>query len=584
VAPAPQALRPCRREAALTPELDEGGRVGPAKGHARRGALLWLAPARDMHDGTKRDRAARQGWWKYCAIYQIYPRSFQDSNGDGVGDLPGLLARIDHLSWLGVGAVWLSPVYRSPMLDFGYDVSDFTDIDPLFGTLADLDRLTGALHRHGIRLILDVVPNHTSDRHPWFLESRGSRNNPKRQWYVWGDPAPDEGPPNNWLSRFGGSAWEWDEGTGQYYYHAFLREQPDLNWHNPEVRRAFAEVLRFWLRRGIDGFRVDASAVLAEDALLRDDPPNPEFDGDTPPPERFKRVFTDARPETMGYLEEMRAVVDAFPDRVLLGEVQGGIARIGGFYGGERPRFHLPLNFLLLDTTWDAASLAAGIDQYLNALPEGAWPDWILGSHDKPRIASTIGIAQARVAAMLLFTLPGTPIFCAGDEIGQPNAEIPPERVRDPFEIHVPGHGLNRDPERAPMRWHAGDKAGFTTGEPWLPLGDHIAERNVATQRRDERSMLSLYRRLIALRRREPALLAGCYAPRRGPADVLLFERRSTGDRLLVALNIGSEDQLVQIGGEAVVRLSTHLDRAEERVVSALRLRPAEGVVLRLEG
>lgn len=234
--------------------------------------------------------------------------------------------------------------YRSPMLDFGYDLSDYTDVDPLFGTLDDFDRLVAALHNRGIRLILDVVPNHTSDRHPWFIESRSSRQNPKRDWYVWADLSPNGGPLNNWLSRFGGSAWEWDEATGQYYYHAFFRDQPDLNWHNPEVRSAFADVLRFWLRRGVDGFRVDASAVLAEDTLLRDDPPNPDFDENTPPPEKLKGVFTDARPETMIYIEEMRAVVDEFPDRVVLGEVQGGGDRIGQFYDYARPRFHLPLN------------------------------------------------------------------------------------------------------------------------------------------------------------------------------------------------------------------------------------------------
>lgn len=250
------------------------------------------------------------------------------------------------------------------MRDFGYDISDYTDVDPLFGTLADFDRLVEALHDRDIKLILDMVPNHTSDQHSCFVESRSSRDDPKRNWYVWADPGPNGGPPNNWLSRFGGSAWEWDARTGQYYCHAFLREQPDLNWHNPEVRLAFADVLRFWLRRGVDGFRVDASAVLAEDPLLRDEPPNPDFGSETPPPEKFKRVFTDARPETMSYIEEMRAVVDEFSDRALLGEVQGGTGRIGQFYEGERPRFHLPLNFLLLDTDWDAPSLAAGIDQY----------------------------------------------------------------------------------------------------------------------------------------------------------------------------------------------------------------------------
>ncbi|HEX2116925.1 MAG TPA: alpha-amylase family glycosyl hydrolase [Alphaproteobacteria bacterium] len=519
-------------------------------------------------------------WWKRCAFYQIYPRSFQDSSGDGVGDLPGLIARVDYLAWLGIGAVWLSPVYPSPMLDFGYDISDYTGVDPRFGALGDLDRLIEALHAHDIRIILDVVPNHTSDQHPWFKESRSSRNSPKRDWYLWADPAPDGGPPNNWLSRFGGSAWELDERTGQYYYHAFLREQPDLNWHNPEVREAFAEVLRFWLRRGVDGFRIDASAVLAEDPLLRDDPPNPNFDERTPPPEKFTRVFTDARPETMSYLEEMRAVVDSFSDRVMLGEVQGGISRIGHFYHGDgRPRFHLPLNFLLLDTEWDVRSLTANIDQYLNAIPDDAWPVWILGSHDKPRIVDKIGDPQARVAAMLLFTLPGTPIFYAGDELGMPNAKIPAGRVRDPFEHLVPGYGLNRDPERAPMRWDAGAKAGFTSGEPWLPLAG-TERHSVATQRGDSRSMLSLYRHLLSIRRSTPELVEGRFQPLRSQGDVLLFERCLEDRKLLVALNIGEREQTVRLPAHATVRLSTHLDRFDDAVKAELRLRAAEGVIV----
>jgi alpha-glucosidase len=305
---------------------------------------------------------AEPAWWQRDAIYQVYPRSFQDTNGDGIGDLSGLIARLDYLAWLGIGAVWLSPVYRSPMADFGYDIADFTSIDPLFGTLEDFDRLLEGLHARGMRLILDFVPNHTSNQHAWFTEARSSRTNSKRDWYVWSDAGADGGPPNNWLSRFGGSAWEWDEPTGQFYYHAFLKEQPDLNWRNPELRRAMADVLRFWLARGVDGFRVDASAVLIEDALLRDDPPNPQADEQTPPPERLTRRFTDDRPETLECLAEFRRVVDSFPDRVLLGEVQGETDRIARFYSTDHQRLlHLPLNFLLLDTPWRFRPIACWI-------------------------------------------------------------------------------------------------------------------------------------------------------------------------------------------------------------------------------
>jgi alpha-glucosidase len=519
-------------------------------------------------------------WWQRGVVYQIYPLSFQDTDGDGKGDLPGIAARLDHLSELGVAAVWLAPVHPSPMCDLGYDVEDFQDVDPVFGRLEDLDRLTEALHARGIRLILDFVPNHTSDRHPWFRESRAKRDSPKRDWYVWRDPAPGGGPPNNWLSRFGGSAWELDPRTGQYYYHAFLKEQPDLNWRNPEVRRAMADVLRFWLRRGVDGFRVDAAAVLAEDALLRDDPPNPAFNARTPPPERFRRVYTDARPETLGYLAELRRVVDEFPGSVLLGEVDTSSDLLPEFYGRKQPRLHLPLNYGLLDTRWEARSIADTVQRYLAALPPGAWPCWSIGSHDKPRIASRVGAAQARVAAMLVFTLPGTPVIYAGDEIGMEDAAVAPERARDPFERCVPGYELNRDPSRAPMRWSAGHAGGFTTGEPWLPVGDGKSRCDVAAQRQDARSLLALYRELIAVRAEEAALLTGRHEPAAVQNHVLAYWRCLDGRRLLVALNLGDAPGELRLPGSGEVRLSTHLDRAGERASGSLGLRPAEGVIV----
>jgi alpha-glucosidase len=523
-------------------------------------------------------------WWQRGVIYQIYPRSFQDSDGDGIGDLPGLISRLDYLASLGIGAVWLSPVYSSPMLDFGYDIADFTSIDPLFGTLRDFDRLLAGLHARGIRLILDFVPNHTSDQHPWFKEARSSRANPKRDWYVWSDPAANGGPPNNWLSRFGGSAWERDETTGQFYYHAFLKEQPDLNWRNPEVRRAMADVLRFWLERGVDGFRVDASAVLIEDDLLRDDPPNPDADEEAPPPERLTRRFTDDRPETLECLGELRRVVDEFSDRVLLGEVQGETDRIARFYSTDHQRLlHLPLNFLLLDTPWDAVSMQAAIDAYVAVVPENAWPDWILGSHDKPRIATRVGDAQARVAAVLLMTLRGTPIFYAGDEIGMPNVEVPRERVQDPFERLVPGYGLNRDPERAPMRWDSSRNAGFTSGCPWLPIGPDVERRNVAAQSANDRSLLALYRRLLALRRDEPALVAGKYEPVRNQGSVFAFRRCLGERRLLIALNMTSEACTFECGARGEVLLSTCVRKGGARIEGALRMQADEAVILKLD-
>jgi alpha-glucosidase len=538
-----------------------------------------MSPSEDSSNSSR----GALTWWQRAVIYEVAAVSFQDSNGDGKGDLPGLIRRIEYLEWLGIEAVWLTPIYRSPMLDFGYDIADFCAVDRLFGSIEDFDRLISLLHARDIRVILDFVPNHTSDQHPWFEESRSSRTNPKRDWYVWADPASNGGPPNNWLSRFGGSAWQWDEPTRQYYYHSFLKEQPDLNWRNRQVRQAMADVLRFWLRRGVDGFRVDASAVLIEDDLLRDDPPNPAATSNTPPPQRLKRIFTDDRPESMKCLEEIREVLDEFPDRLLAAEVQGKTDRIGHFYGGERPRCHLPLNFALLDSPWDALSLQANINAYLNAIPKYAWPVWVVGGHDKRRIASKIGQAQARILAMLLFTLQGTPIFFAGDELGMGQIRIPRDRVQDPFEKLVGGYGLNRDPQRTPMRWDETYAAGFTTGEPWLPLGDDAKERNVSRFQKETRSILWLYRRLIHLRRREPALVAGNYVPVRSRQDVL-EHRRVSGDReFLIALNLSSEPRRVDWEGKGTLMLSTYLDKEDIPAKSPLILRGDEGIIVKIE-
>ena len=521
-------------------------------------------------------------WWQRAVIYEIAAISFQDSNGDGKGDLRGLIGRVGYLEWLGVDAVWLTPVYRSPMLDFGYDIEDFLSIDPLFGTMEDFETLLRELHRRDIALILDFVPNHTSDRHAWFEESRSSRGNPKSDWYIWADPAPNGGPPNNWLSRFGGSAWEWDARREQYYYHSFLVEQPDLNWRSDEVRAALFDVMRFWLEKGVDGFRVDASAVLIKDALLRDNPKNPEATAKTPPPQRFKPVFTDDRPEAMECLECIRAVVDEFDDRVLAGEVQGSIARIGHFYSNDKPRFHLPLNYALHDSEWDAASLQATIDAYLNAVPERGWPDWVIGGHDKKRIVSRIGRNQARILAMLLMTLRGTPFLFAGDEIGMEQVKIPRDRMQDPFERLVPGHGLDRDAERSPMRWDGTPFGGFSSTEPWLPMGNP-AERNVEKQKADERSLLWLYRRLIALRREVPVLAEGDYEPLPSRDDVLAFRRTRNGEAVMILLNVAHEPRRWAWQGKGTLLLSTHLDRTRQPVDGPTLLRADEGVIILLE-
>lgn len=524
-------------------------------------------------------------WWQKGIIYQIYPRSFKDSNGDGVGDLNGIREKLPYLKWLGVDAVWLSPIYPSPMADFGYDISDYTGIDPVFGTLEDFDALLAEAHGLGLRVLLDLVPNHTSEEHPWFRESRSSRDNPKRDWYIWKDPAPDGGPPNNWLSVFGGSGWEFDARTGQYYYHAFLKEQPDLNWRNPEVRHAMSDVMRFWLDRGVDGFRVDVIWHMVKDEEFRDNPPNPDYQPHLPSYDTFLTTYSADRPEVHDIISEMRAVVDSYPgDRLLIGEIYLPLERLVMYYGAGGDGVHMPFNFQLIQMPWNARLIAATVDAYERELPENGWPNWVLGNHDKKRIASRVGRAQARVAAMLLLTLRGTPTMYYGDEIGMEDVPIPDSRIRDPFARREanPGHG--RDPQRTPMQWDASPGAGFTTGEPWLPVAADLERVNVRAQQDDPRSMLTLYRRLIDLRRREPALAVGSYEPVPAPGDLLAWRRLFNERRLLTVLNLGSHSAEFPLPGNVPapyrVLISTHLDREGDEIRGTVGLRPDEGVVL----
>jgi alpha-glucosidase len=524
-------------------------------------------------------------WWQRGVIYQIYPRSFQDANGDGIGDLDGILRRLEYCVSLGVDVLWLSPICPSPMADFGYDVSHYTDVHPMFGTLAEFDDLTAELRRRDMKLILDYVPNHTSDEHPWFKDSRSGRHSSKRDWYLWREPRADGGPPNNWLSNFGGSAWEWDPRTGQYYYHSFLKEQPDLNWRNPEVVSAMHDVLRFWLNRGVDGFRVDVLWLLIKDDRWRDNPPNPGYEAAMPLFHSQLPVYTTDRPEIHDIVTGLRRVLDEFESRVLIGEIYLPLDRLVAYYGTNLDGVQLPFNFQLLQGSWNARRIAALIDEYEAALPAGAWPNWVLGNHDSPRIASRLGRPQARVAAMLLLTLRGTPTLYYGDELGMVNVPIPTNRVRDPLEKNVPGRGLGRDPSRTPMQWDASLQAGFTVGEPWLPISDDFATVNVQSEANDPASMLSLYRRLLRLRRSYSALSVGEYEPVAATGDLLAYLRRAPGERVLVALNLGAEPYSLSIdslGSTGQILLSTYLDRSNELVVGRIDLRPDEGVIMSL--
>ncbi len=520
-------------------------------------------------------------WWKRGAIYQIYPRSFQDSDGDGIGDLKGIEGRLDYLQGLGVDALWLSPIFPSPMADFGYDVADYCGVDPCFGTLEDLDRLVAAAHARGLKLLLDFVPNHSSDQHPWFKESRSSRTNPKRDWYIWRDPAPGGGPPNNWISDFGGSSWEWDAATGQYYLHAFLKAQPDLNWRNPEVRAAMLDVLRFWLDRGIDGFRIDVLWHMIKAEGFPDNPPNPDWRPGMG--EMFKVLQTHStdQPEVHGVAAEMRTLADGYPgDRVLIGEIYLPVDQLMTYYGSrDRPEVQLPFNFELIGAAWTAANLHRMIAAYEAALPPGGWPNWVLGNHDRPRIAERVGEAQARVAAMLLLTLRGTPTLYYGDELGLHDTPIPPDKVQDPRELREPGLGLGRDPVRTPMPWDDSANAGFTTGEPWLPLNADWPIRNVEAQTAKAGSMLDLHRCLLALRREHPALSVGAITLLPVIGDVLLYERQWDEDRLHVALNLGGAPVEVEVANSAEPLLST-LGEPPPIQDGRMTLRANEGVVL----
>ena len=524
---------------------------------------------------------AGEEWWKTGVIYQIYPRSFQDSNGDGVGDLNGIRRRLAYLADLGVDAVWISPFYKSPMADCGYDVSDYCSIDPVFGTMRDFETLIEEAHAHGLKLILDFVPNHTSDQHPWFLESRSSRKNAKRDWFIWKDARPDGGVPNNWLSNFGGNAWEWDGATGQYYYHAFLKEQPDLNWRNPEVREAMYDAMRFWLSRGVDGFRVDVLWHLMKDPEFRDDPPNPAYTSDQPQKRTLLQINSADHPDVHDVVREMRRVTDAFPERVLIGEIYLPLERLMAYYGRDLSGAHLPFNFQLLRTQWTAEAIAALVAQYEEVLPPGGWPNWVLGNHDYPRIATRVGVERARGAALLLLTLRGTPTMYYGDELGMTDVPVPPEKIQDNWAKREPGINVGRDPERTPMQWDAAPNAGFSKADPWLPLSHDWQRNNVEALGADPGSFLNLYKALLGLRRKSKALRLGSYQHYHCRGDVFGYFRSCDEEGVLILINFGGAPEKVPCE-KGTLRLSTLLDRGAERVGSDVSLRPYEGVLIRL--
>ena len=466
--------------------------------------------------------SGRQPWWQRALLYQVYVRSFADSDGDGVGDLPGIVQRLDYLEWLGVDALWLTPVTVSPDKDWGYDVADYMDVQPAFGGMAAFDELVAAAAAHGIKVVVDLVPNHTSDRHPWFEEARASRTAARRDWYVWADPKPDGSPPNNWRSSFGGGpAWTLDERTGQYYLHNFLPEQPDLNWWNPGVREVFDDILRFWLERGVAGFRIDVANGIVKDRELRDNP------------DPAVATYNSDRDEVHDVLRAWRRLVDGYsPERILLGETWVmELDRLARFYGSGEDELHLAFNFPFAFSALAAEELRDVVETTEALLPERAWPVWTLSNHDLGRFPTRMcggDERKARAALTLLLTLRGTPVLYYGDELAMPQADVPPERERD-----IAG----RDGARTPMPWNGGWR------DPWLPAVTDV--RSVEQQRQDRGSFLSFCRDLIARRRASPDLVEGAYERLPAPAGVWAFRR---GEHTAVAVNLSHEPAQVDLG------------------------------------
>jgi alpha-glucosidase len=520
-----------------------------------------------------------EAWWRSGVIYQIYVRSFADTDGDGSGDLPGVIGHLDHLAWLGVDAIWLSPIHPSPDADWGYDVLDYTDVDPELGDLGDFDRLVAGAAERGIRVILDFVPNHTSDRHPWFVEARADRSAPRRDWYVWADPKPDGSPPNNWVSSFGGSAWTLDRATGQYYLHNFLPEQPDLNWWNEHVRRTFQDIQRFWYDRGVAGFRIDVANGLIKDRDLRDNPPVTEDDHPRIRALGLRPVYNLNRSEVHEVFRSWRKVADGYdPPRLLLGETWVlDLDSLMRFYGDGGDELHLAMNFPFLFADFPAGTRAV-VEATERLIHPAAWPAWVASNHDAGRFPTRWcegDDRKVRAVLVLLLTLRGTPLLYYGDEIGMRDVTVPRKQLRDPVGVRGWPDRPGRDGARTPMRWTAEPNGGFTRprAAPWLPLGP--TEPNVADQRDDPGSMLNLCRDLIALRRARDDLRAGAYAPLEASDSVWAFRR---GRQTVVVANCSDGQTEAAVRG--TVLLGTRRGREGERAAEAVALDPWEALVL----
>ncbi|MER3521178.1 MAG: alpha-amylase [Acidimicrobiia bacterium] len=514
---------------------------------------------------SPRHSADPDAWWREGVLYQIYPRSFFDASGDGVGDLEGILTKLDYLDNLGISGIWLSPVYPSPMRDFGYDISDYLNIDPLFGDLTIFDRLVSELHARGIRLIMDLVPNHTSNKHPWFKEASSSRKSPMRGYYIWADPAPDGGPPNNWKAAFGGSAWTFHPETGQYYLHSFLPEQPDLDWKNPRIREEFKEIMRFWFDRGVDGFRIDVVHMLAKDPTLSDDPPSNPL------------AHVLYRPEVHEYVKDFRRVADEYEGRMLVGETfVFDIEYLLEFYGNGRDELHLAFNFPFALCGWNARFMSKTLEITLDKIPPGARPCFMFSNHDLPRHALRFGEGSIKPACLLLLTIPGTPFLYMGEELGMLGNPPPVEQRLDPG---------GRDGARTPFHWNSSANAGFCAPDvrPWLPVSEEYETVNVETEEGDPHSVLSLYRRAIVFRNQSEALRLGDYSLLRSDDRLWVFRRWTRSEEVIVAVNMSADKAKVDLpkSFEGHVAISTDLaSLPESRLVSASLFLPGNSAVV----
>ena len=518
--------------------------------------------------------AASTAWWRGAAIYQIYPRSFSDSNGDGIGDLPGITEKLDYVRDLGVDGIWLSPFFTSPMRDFGYDVADYCGVDPVFGALRDFDALVERAHSFGLKVIIDQVYSHSSDQHPWFRESRSSRDNSKADWYVWADAKPDGSPPNNWQSVFGGPAWTWDARRGQYYLHNFLPEQPDLNLHNRAVQDVLLDVARFWLDRGIDGFRIDAINFAMHDPELRDNPPAPNGGKRTRPFDFQQHLYNQSHPDIARFLERLRAVTNEYGDRFTLAEVGGdhALGEMRAFTEGNS-RLNSAYGFDFLYAERLTPQLVARVAK--DWPNDAGWPTWAFENHDAPRAISRWADEEhrdqfARVKMLLLAALRGSIILYQGEELGLPQVDVPFDRLQDPEAIANWPQTLSRDGARTPMPWRSdAHQLGFSDSEPWLPVGESHAELAVDRQESSGQSLLNFTRDVLKLRRDHPALRQGSMEIVQSDGDLLIFERTGDGERLRCTFNFSDRSAAFRSGGKRVVSTGS-LDEGELGAYSAV--------------